>query len=263
MKQTNLNIFYHLGDAVSGVGRVATGMAWFDYWMLLSEADQWLLRFLMEINSIPLPDTRAAATKLLDAILVLEKPGRLDVPLSEDEVRTLFRLKEKFEEEFEREHRNIDVFTVLPKGIYNTRLLIENTEDKFPESVRKVLPPEMLYDLHQAGRCLAFETPTACVFHMFRATEVLIRRYYEVLAGKPWPKASRNWGEYIEELNKLPKVNKDATMRLDEIRRFERNPSIHPEIVVSLEKAPTLFELCSGVIYTMAEEIRKLLPPAP
>src|SRR5271157_840981 len=69
MKQTNLNIFYHLGDALSGVGRVSTGMAWFDYWILMEEADQWLLRFLMEITSVPLPDTRAAANKLLDAIL--------------------------------------------------------------------------------------------------------------------------------------------------------------------------------------------------
>jgi hypothetical protein len=47
-------------------------------------------------------------------------------------------------------------------------------------------------------------------------------------------------------------------MRLEEIRKFERNPSIHPDAIVSLEKAPVLFKLCNGVMYTMADEIRKL-----
>ncbi len=258
VKQTNLNIFYYLGAALEDVGHVATGMQWFDAWMKVTPAQQWLLRFLAEILSVPLPDSQTAANELLDALNAVESRDHIDHPLTQEEVVRIHQLKEKFEAAFDRERQNIDVFTVTPKGIYNTRLLIENTEDKFPASVRKVLPPEMFYDLRQAGRCLAFEVPTACAFHIFRATEVVILRYHEVLAGGRWSKTNRNWAAYIEELNSLRNVNKDVTMRLDEIRKFERNPSIHPEAVVSLERAPTLFELCTGVIHTMGDEISKL-----
>jgi hypothetical protein len=136
--------------------------------------------------------------------------------------------------------------------------LIEKPENKFPSSVRGVFSDLMLYDLGQAGRCLAFEVPTAVAFHVFRATEAMMLRYYEILAKQPWPHNQHDWGRYIVELNRLPGINRDVTMRLEEIRKFERNPSIHPDAVVSVERAPVLFELCSGVIYTMAEEVHKL-----
>ena len=258
MKQTDLTIFYYLGAALEGLRHVATGMARFDGWLLATPASDPLLRFLGEIDAVPLPDSRAAANELLTALSGVLALSDIDSPLTQEEVVKIHQLKEKFEAAFDRERHNIDVFTVMPKGIYNTRMLIEHAEDKFPECVREVLPSEMLYDLRQAGRCLAFEVPTACAFHIFRATEVLILRYYEVLSGHRWTIKQRDWGHYITELHKLQNVNTDVMMRLDEIRKFERNPNIHPETSVSLDRAPLLFELCSGVIYTMGDEIRKL-----
>ena len=54
--------------------------------------------------------------------------------VTQDEMRALFYWKDKLEEAFEREHRNLDVFTVTPKGLYNTRLLIEAPENDFPRN---------------------------------------------------------------------------------------------------------------------------------
>ena len=45
--------------------------------------------------------------------------------------------------------------------------------------------------------------------------------------------------------------------RLMEIKNLNRNPLIHPEEVIPLEEAPIMFDLCNGVIYYMAVEIRK------
>jgi len=41
--------------------------------------------------------------------------------------------------------------------------------------------------LKEAGRCLAFDLPTACAFHICRATEALMLTYYEALTGNAWP----------------------------------------------------------------------------
>src|SRR5580704_15255734 len=92
------------------------------------------------------------------------------------------------------------VFTVTPKGIYDTRLLMTRPEEKFPERVRSILPPQVLADLKQAASCLAFDIPTACAFHVCRATEALLLKYYEVLTGSPYSLPYRNWNRYVEEL---------------------------------------------------------------
>jgi hypothetical protein len=116
----------------------------------------------------------------------------------------------------------------------------------------------VLYDLSQAGRCLAFDVPTAVAFHVFRATQAVMKDYYEALSGQEWTDPRHEWGKYVAEIEKLDKANKDAVMRLKEIGKFERNPTIHEDVTVSLHKAPTLFELCTGVLYTMAVEIKAL-----
>jgi hypothetical protein len=180
--------------------------------------------------------------------------------LTQDQIIGVLERHKQFEKNFDREHRNIDVFTVLPKGIYDTHALIEKPEHKFPESIRACFTDQILYDIRQAGRCLAFEAPTAAAFHVLRATEALIRDYYRVLAGQSWPFQQRDWGRYLTELNKLSGVNNDITSRLNEIKNCDRNPNIHPEANITLDKAPVMFELCSGVIYLMGAEITKRSP---
>ncbi len=54
---------------------------------------------------------------------------------------------------------------------------------------------------------------------------------------------------------------KSITARLDEIRELDRNTYIHPDKNVSLEEAPVLFELCSGVVFQMGQELKKLVCP--
>jgi hypothetical protein len=174
------------------------------------------------------------------------------------EMHELMRSKEKFEESFEHDCRNLDVFMVTPKGIYSTRQLIENAENKFSPAIRSVLPPESIADIQWAGKSLAFEIPTACAFYIFRATESLMLKYYEVLTGHAWAFKKKDWKIYGEQL-----VNENApaaiTTRLDEIRKQDRNAYIHPDKNVTLEEAPIIFELCTGVIFQMAQEIQKKL----
>jgi hypothetical protein len=214
--------------------------------------------------ALALKDTRASAEQLLDTIQSISDniPGDWERKMTQPELIAIVNGIEDLEKNFEREHRNLAVFTVTPKGLYDIQLLVEKAEEKFSETTRSVFTSRVVYDLQQSGRCLAFEIPTAMAFHVMRATETLIKDYYEVLAGKPWPHMQRDWGRYICELEKLSNVNKVITGRLTEIKNFNRNPLIHPEDIVTVEEAPVIFDLCNGVIYSMAEEIRKQRQPS-
>jgi hypothetical protein len=54
-------------------------------------------------------------------------------------------------------------------------------------------------DFDQAGKCIALDVSTAAAFHMLRATEASIRKYYELIVpgDKRANQKMRNWGSYI------------------------------------------------------------------
>jgi hypothetical protein len=264
MKETNLNRFYHFGASLELIqAHITIGMKLADLFAYLVIAQDWLIAFLRETEdfSRDLKDTRQTAQYLLNAVNVMMESAKVDFnrPVSQSEVSSIIEGKEELERNLEREHRNLCVFTVTPKGIYDTRLLIEQPELKFPEKIRATLPPQMLYDLKEAGRCLAFEIPTACAFHVCRGTEAVMLTYYELLAKHPWDKKKKDWKIYIEQLC-VEKAPQQIINRLEEIRLLDRNAYIHPDINVTLDEAPNLFELCTNVVSLMGLEMSKLTP---
>jgi hypothetical protein len=73
-------------------------------------------------------------------------------------------------------------YFVTQKGGYDTLSLLAFGEYLFPpELVSKV--PEAIFDGREAGKCLAYEMPTACGFHVFRAMESVLRKYYASVTG--------------------------------------------------------------------------------
>jgi hypothetical protein len=221
----------------------------------LADTSKWIRSFIMETQGLAVADCRAHAFELMG--LLSKYLSASGDPMTQEDCCTIFWHRDEFEKAFERERRNLDVFVVEPKGIYDTRKLIESPEEKYPDRLRKAFTPEILKDLQQAGRCLAFDCPTACAFHIFRATESLMLSYYEFLAGQPWslPK-NKDWNAYINHL-RLKGAPDNIAARLDEIRLLERNPYLHPEKTVSLEEAPVQFELCTGVIFYMTQEMTR------
>ncbi len=130
MKETNLNIFYHLGSCLSYMmENVSIGMGLQDLYMNLIMPQDWLKAFLKETEDFTdaLKDTRTSAASLLDTVQTLleEIPGDWEGKMTQPQMLALSGWKDDFDRNFEREHRNLDVFTVTPKGIYSTRQLIE------------------------------------------------------------------------------------------------------------------------------------------
>ena len=130
-----------------------------------------------------------------------------------------------FETVFESDSPSMAVFWAQQKGIYRTEDLIDHAEMHLPDSVSNYLSSQAKLDLRAAGRCLAFNLPTATAFHMWRALEVTFGEYYVSLTGKSFENAkiARNWGAYIKALNEAG-ADAKITGNLDHIRAEYRNP---------------------------------------
>lgn len=163
---------------------------------------------------------------------------------------------ERFETIISAELSNSDTYWISPKGTHKTSVLLQFAHLELPPSVVKEMP-EVKGDFDEAGKCLLFDTSTAAGFHLLRATESVIRRYYKMVTGKEPKTRFRNWGVYIKKLNEAG-ANKKITQHLDHMRENYRNPILHPEVNLSPDEAQVLFGVCVSAIFLMANEIKEL-----
>jgi hypothetical protein len=128
--------------------------------------------------------------------------------------------------------------------------------------------PDAISDLLQGTRCIAFELFTAAGFHLHRANEAVLRRYWDAITkGAPRP-ASRNVGDYLAEMNKQNVGNEKVKAALKDLKDLHRNPLIHPEH--SLENADEAIALMNGVHTVMVHMLKQIpevaqlpvIPPA-
>ena len=155
---------------------------------------------------------------------------------------------------------------VSQKLAYETRVLIEEAERILPSSIVTFLPVGVIEEIRQSGRCVAFDIPTAATFHIIRATECVIRMYYEHVVGKPPKVKSRNWGAYIKTLRESGRAKPEIISVLDHIREVYRNPILHPEVTLTPEEAQVILGICASAICQMALAIQhtpRTAAPAP
>lgn len=117
-----------------------------------------------------------------------------------------------------------------------------------------------LVDLREAGKCLAFEMPTACGFHAARSVEAILQRYYEVFIG-PLPERGQ-MGPLLAKLEKqeaeasgLPRPDPRTLRTLREIKDLDRNPLAHPDATLDMLDAKALFELAGIAISRMLRDM--------
>lgn len=149
-------------------------------------------------------------------------------------------------------------YLVVKKRGYDTADLIARAEVLFPaDLVRKV--PEALEDVRQAGKCMAFELGTAAGFHTMRATELVLRHYYDaVMNGAERPKTN-NIGDYLREMENAKAGDAKTLATLRQIKDSHRNELIHPEENLTLDDALALIGISQSAIVAMLREV----PEAP
>ncbi|MBZ0259292.1 MAG: hypothetical protein K8F90_01650 [Hyphomicrobiales bacterium] len=137
------------------------------------------------------------------------------------------------------------VYNVLPKRAYDIDMLISDATQLFADPVRGEFNEEEKWNIEQAGKCLAFEVPTAAAFHIWRTLDSVLQRYVVQVAGK-LPR-SRNWGAYIKVLEDA-KADIKITSVLTQIKDLYRNPIVHPEERLDNDRALSLIGIAESAI---------------
>jgi hypothetical protein len=262
MIRVNVYGFYNLGKQLSSLATINEPV---DVGSLLLPlfAARLEVRVLMIQSYVPIKTARREAQNLINSISSIipqeDFSGGINLDLARrlepSEVLSLKNCLTRFETVLSEELAIANTYSVAARGIYNISDLIDNADMVLSTDLREILPDKAKYDLRQGGRCLAFDIPTAAAFHTLRAAEAVIKQYWESLEGKKWPYRQRDWGRYIEHLEKAgapPKI----TTALNQIREIHRNPLMHPEDSLDLDQAMSLFGMANGVISLMLQEVR-------
>ncbi len=152
----------------------------------------------------------------------------------------------------------LPLYVVTQKAGFDTQILIENGVACFPADLM-VKVPEAVVDLKQGSKCIAFELPTAAGFHLHRANESVLHRYWDAIAnGQSRPK-SRNMGDYINEMDKLSIGDQKVRAALRDLKDLHRNPLIHPEH--SLESVDEAIALMNGIHNVIVHMLREIPIP--
>ena len=269
MKQVNPYDFYMLGRVLEPLCMVQPHTEINDAGLSAMVACRQPNAAISKDSILPV-DTRASAEDLMGLLIRVFGDGVQDyLPVFWDEkssatlgsqAENIRMAAEDFDTLFRRQSPKIPIFAVEKKGIYRVDDLVDRAEDHLPESVQKRLPKQARTDITAAGRCLAFDLPTATAFHVWRALETVFAAYYAAITGRTFAEANvkRNWGKYIEALVTAG-ADKKITANLDHIRAEHRNPVMHPNENVTADQAFSLL----GIGYSAITQVMQAIEAQP
>jgi hypothetical protein len=261
--QINLWGFYSVGGNVRPIGNLTASTRASDALSILAQADL-ALRFIDDNDKdlIELERSLPLARELRDLIKEFTEavvPRESSETPPEYVVGAYYADKfgdklKSFEAVLRSELAYVHAYGVSDKGILSTTKLIQSAELAIPEASREHLSTLALSDIQSAGRCLAFDLPTACGFHAIRALEAVTVDYILRKTGQKPTK--RDLGAYIDTL-KSSGADEDVTSTLDQLRRIRRNPLMHPEDTLDEDTAIRLFQLCVSAITACISDMQK------
>jgi hypothetical protein len=171
--------------------------------------------------------------------------------LSPEEAKKLRDTILKIRETLNAESKNKFAYIVEDKRI-DIEKLLNNVSGLFAKDIYDSIPEIAKYDFTEAGRCIAFEVPTAAAFHILRGTESVLRQYYCSIVKKNRC-SPLLWGKMINGLE-LRKRNRPSKTLLDNLKNIKdnfRNPTDHPEKRYDIDEVQDLFPLCIDVVNRM------------
>lgn len=273
MDRLNLPFFYQLGAAVKPLTDMQVGQI-DDFSIVIAgvEAAGTIRTLLNTFGSLTV--CKASADNFLASLDTLMEQWRQDRKLPEEQrakaetfsdarLLTMINAAKEFQTIATAELQTLAAYHITEKALFSTTRLVERAENILPQDMLQDVPQEAREDINQAGRCLAFDLPTAVGFHTWRAVETVLVMYCKEFGISP---KRKDWGSYIAAL-KTSRADPTTIAVLDQIRALHRNPTMHPEIVLSIDEATGLFGIAPSAIVAMVADIRRNratvnLPPA-
>lgn len=213
--------------------------------------------FLESLDKLNLQVTRNAAYELISFQKSIENTEK-DSVLDKEQAEKLQKIMKDLEKTLLAELKGFNVYVVTPKRLDINKLQTNPSLLFAPKSFER-LPHLAQYDISEAGKCIAFERPTAAAFHLMRATESVLREYYLFHIKRNRVKVLL-WGVMTKELQSKSKFMKDEKHQvlfknLDNIRLSFRNPTQHPDKIYDIQEVQDLWGLCVDVINRMVAEL--------
>jgi hypothetical protein len=191
-----------------------------------------------------LADEKAEETAYTEALLEsiekgLPAPKRRERDDLAELTDYIIRSKEKLTPELFRRHAS-RLFATLDKDLARRVFLsVDSLQVRFYQEEyplgKKVADQfqSALIDSQEAGKCLALDRLTACVFHLMRVMEIGLKAVAKTL-GVPH---QNDWGHYIREINQTLSARKPAN---DEEAAFYREVVSHLHTIKTLWRNPTM-----------------------
>jgi hypothetical protein len=265
MKRVNPYTFYQAGTIIHPLASIEQDASVPQIVWDLDGLRDWL-KYLLSDRLVSIVVSRHAAQTVIDSVnaVIPEKSSDFS---SIDAQRKLswmeaYRIRTgllEFETVFAAELPTFDAYLVSKKGIYSTADLIERAEMAIDETAREGISEGAQNDFKQAGKCLAFELPTACGFHAMRAVEAVLRSQWELVTK---PAAGTRPPEMAQCINELRAKGEDPKLLdiLDHIRDLHRNTTMHPEAFLTMIDALRLFDIAKSAMSAMGDRVRVLKP---
>ena len=270
MKRINQNNFYDLGKHIEQISGFNSNTSTVNVFLTIMHTKT-LLTSIMSDEAMQIVVTKRAAENLINVIENFIEAefrdhtnGAVKIPssINMDNYNWTFGDPiRQFEHILAAELQTLPTYAVERKGIYYTPYLIDNAVSAFPQSVVAKMPENSKADYCAAGKCLAFDLPSAVGFHVFRAVEAVMNEYYKVFIGALPKVKSRNWGAYITILKR--KALEDGVQfpsmktieLIEHVKDMYRNPLVHPEENLTNDAALALFDIGKSVIIAMVNEL--------
>lgn len=203
-------------------------------------------RFLNNLQALELKVTERASWRLIDFLNNLESSDE-SPSLGEEKASLLREIMNEIRHTLDAEIAGMSAYTVTPKRLDSEKLL-QNVSHLFAPDVFQLFSDIAKYDFNEAGKCIAFERPTAAAFHILRATEANLRLYYKNMVRQNRI-TSEMWGNIVADLREKNRTKKYTILnnQLDNIRHSFRNPTQHPEAIYDIHEVQDLLSICVDV----------------
>ena len=244
MQSKQISRYIYFGTALRYLQDVKAGWNVHNEGMVLENVKSFF-DFLQEFN---LPVTQRAAYALEQFRDKLAQSDS-DHELTSDEASELNKIMDNLRNTLFAEALGNVAFIVTDKRIDVNKLLTDIPSLMAPNVFGSLLDIAQ-YDFIEAGRCIAFELPTAAAFHLLRGTEAVLRQFYCSIVKRG--RVEILWGPMVQHLrSRKARLPSPLLDNLDNIRRSFRNPTQHPEKIYDIQEVQDLFGLCIDVVNRM------------
>lgn len=152
---------------------------------------------------------------------------------------------------------------ILEEKRYSNEILTKKISKLFSSGVYIKLPSIAQFDFSESGMCLAFDRYTAASYHLLRGIEDVLKYYYTSLTGNN-ALESDTWFKFTEGITKkvtdgtiTPAPSEELMTNLNNLRRYYRNKTQHPDKMYSVDETQDLFGIGIKTVNEIITDLEK------